>query len=286
MNAVDGFGRTTSGMANKGLFVGQVIIYVEGEDDVSFFSPLKRVLGCRIESANGKPGLLKLLERVDEEANDFIIVMDDDFDVILNKAVTSRYVVYVGRYSIENLLLCDSLLKEFVGEYCGCDDAVPDEVLLSRVWEDSGGRLAHVAAIDLAAAAAGTDRGGVPERIEMWLQIAGRRISVRDDAWEQFNAYAKGIAEEYVNNATQLLHELSHESICQNYLRGHLVFGLLRNRIFAAIKSVRNSNANIDNRALLRLLSDLFWRTESDRAKALSERLAAAKSLAQASIAA
>lgn len=273
------FGRTLSGKINKAYFVGKVICYVEGEDDVSFFAPLKRQLDIRFESANGKAEALKLARSVIESQAPFLVLLDDDFDVVAGRSLQSQHVLYVGRYSIENLIAVDDLLTEFVQDYCGSNDDVPSDFLLLRLWEDCGDRLSQIVLVDLAADLNGGDRGGVPDRIEMWIESVGRRLRIKEAAWETFQQYVATIGEDELALATQALQGQTTSDMCTRHLRGHLVFGLLRDRAIAAVKAVKGGKCVADNRMLLKTFSELFWRS-ADRSGELRARVAQAKLVA------
>lgn len=277
------FSRTTSGKINKAFFVGEVVVYVEGDDDFAFFASLRRSLGFRVESSNGKHELVKLAQRVSHDHLPYVVVMDDDFDVIAGRSFESDQVVYVGRYSIENLLACDSVIKELVCDYCGIDCDLPSDGSINQLWVDLGSKLAMVAVADLAADLAGIDRGGVPDRIEMWLQQERGKLTIRRDAWADFEAYLGQLGEARLDQAKHMLDGLSEAEVCRCHLRGHLVFGLIRNRIVAAIKA-KNGRINIDSRGLLMLCADIFWRLGSECAINLRERLFSAKASAAATL--
>lgn len=267
MAAVE-FGRTESGKANKPYFVGKVIFYVEGDDDIAFFAPLRRLLDARFESANGKNEALKLASREDGAKYPYVVILDDDFDRLLDKHISKSNVVYVGRYSIENLVARDDLLIDFVRDYCGTEDDVPEIYLMAKVWQDCGERLVRLVVADLAACISGSGRGGVPDRIEAWIEVVGERIRIRDAAWRRFEEYVRGLDGAALSRAESLLHGRESGDVCEHHLRGHLIFGLLRNRLIHAIRQIRGSGFAADSRVILRMFSEMFWRSEG-----CSERL-------------
>jgi hypothetical protein len=257
------FSRTFSGKINKSFFLKKVIFFVEGNDDVAFYAPFKRSLDCRFESADGKPELIKLALHAAQTKLPYVAVLDDDFDVISGRDVRGDRVVYVGAYSMENLLAQDEIVREFVQDFCGCNEDIPDDILLSKLWTDCGDILAKVVIADLAAMLNGIDRDAVPARIDTWIRSNGNHIFIREEAWADFQSFLLRVGQENIDAAATLLDKLSSSEICAGYLRGHLVFGLLRNRTFNAVKAVGVKAGKAYIRKLVRILTCMFWRGSS-----------------------
>jgi hypothetical protein len=255
------FSRTTSGKANKGLFIRELLVYVEGDEDVTFFSALRSELGCRFESADGKGEAEKLAKKLLDDNYPYAVILDGDFDVVLGRKIQHPRVVYLSVYSIENFLANDDVIREFIEGYCACDDGLEDILLLGDFWDLCGGDLRKLVTLDIARAMSGLDRAGIPDRIDPWLAISDSRVVLTRDARARISDLEEQTPARQILAARRLLEQRSDVEVCCELLRGHLIFGIVRKKVFIAIKRLLRRNCVADNRMLLKSMSEALWRS-------------------------
>jgi len=94
-----------------------IIIYVEGEDDIRFweivFSEFTHK-NIKIKPAFGKENLLKQAREIG--AKNLLIAMDSDYDRIHKEANNNKIILTYG-YSIENTIVTETLIKELIASY-------------------------------------------------------------------------------------------------------------------------------------------------------------------------
>jgi len=113
---------SVEGLNNRDLFLeGQnaVLIYCEDEGFEEFYGRLLRrlvpdVMYEDILCLGGKTEVLKKASEGPVAGKKRVFLLDKDFDDITGVIKSSAGIVYLGRYSIENYLLDDELLADFV----------------------------------------------------------------------------------------------------------------------------------------------------------------------------
>ncbi|MFC1871625.1 DUF4435 domain-containing protein [Chloroflexota bacterium] len=109
--------RTTSGKINKYLFSPEILIWVEGIDDIPFYvNGLERGT-CKFLPAGGKEEIKKLINALVKENLPYVVILDGDYEVLENpKSINSR-IINLRRYSIENYLLEEELIEAVCRDY-------------------------------------------------------------------------------------------------------------------------------------------------------------------------
>ena len=92
-----------------------VIIFVEGDDDILFWDVISNKAGIttsKIESAGGKNELIKKMQKIINENAQIIVACDLDHSPFLENVFDHKQIVRTYGYSIENSMYCPaSVLK-------------------------------------------------------------------------------------------------------------------------------------------------------------------------------
>ena len=92
-----------------------VIIFVEGDDDILFWDVISNKAGIttsKIESAGGKNELIKKMQKIINENAQIIVACDLDHAPFLDNIISHKQIVRTYGYSIENSMYCPaSVLK-------------------------------------------------------------------------------------------------------------------------------------------------------------------------------
>jgi len=118
------FDRTTNGIKNTPLFYrGKLLIYVEGPDDVSFWSNVfPNKVGNRTPKFKPVGGDISLEERVrvltdrniSEDQKNFIVARDSHYRKIAKELSNDRKVIETEYHSIENVMLCKCMITKTI----------------------------------------------------------------------------------------------------------------------------------------------------------------------------
>lgn len=252
------FARTAGGKSAKYLFhPSTVLVWVEGDDDLSAYNWLVRDLNCRLEPAGGKDECLQLARDLVRDDLQYVVVIDGDYEVLTRRRSSHRRVIWLGRYAIENYLVEPPCIERL----CDALRAPIDAETGRRIEDalaDAEGHLEEAIILDAAAVASDRPQSPLPNAIERLLEDGrGCRIDseavlaccaiVEADIDAEVLTNARGLVERWIQN-----HRLFH------LVRGHLAFGFVRNLIFAEVRR-RGHKLTLDNRALLVLLSAEVW---------------------------
>ena len=94
-----------------------VIIFVEGDDDVLFWNVISAKAGIiryRIEVSGGKNELNKKIEKVVNENAQIIIACDSDHSPFCENTFEHKQIVKTYGYSIENSMYCPKFIAEII----------------------------------------------------------------------------------------------------------------------------------------------------------------------------
>ena len=116
---------TSKGLNNLRKFHKKIVIYVEGQDDKTFWSYFfESIVGnkFRIKIApGGVEGLKKYAERVVSENIEIIIASDSHYDLIFDNHIQHQRIVYSYGHSIENTMYCPNNLNKIIKNRCRLD---------------------------------------------------------------------------------------------------------------------------------------------------------------------
>ncbi|MDR7192929.1 DUF4435 domain-containing protein [Luteimonas terrae] len=240
-----------------------MILYVEGVDDVSFFSPLVGELEIRCEPAYGKINVSELAGRLVGGATGYAVVMDSDLDDFIGGKISHPSVYYLPCYSIENLPALDEVLDIVASEYCGRSEAGGEAVdaLISHL-RDHGETYYDTVVYDVVTRLAGEPNALVPSHCDV---IFGNKpgLTMCADWKESVRTAVRELGRNHEAVRAQLSLLQPYEVVIR-YLRGHIIFGLLRRLFSKVVRLMTGQRVNVDNRAFLRMLSDAFWRNRGD----------------------
>jgi len=113
---------TPSGIRNLHLFHrNQYVVIVEGEDHKPFWSKIfpKEVRGNRLKliSVGSCEEVKKYLEEIITNNAYFIVAIDSDYRLLMEKLNSHTRVLETGYHSIENLMLCPATIASVIREH-------------------------------------------------------------------------------------------------------------------------------------------------------------------------
>lgn len=272
----DVFQRTQSGKAAKPLFVAQVICYVEGTDDVAFFSPIRDLLHIKFEPAYGKPNALDLARKLQRDNLKYVVLLDGDFDAFLGKTLSHARIIYLNCYAIENLFWDSLIVQRAAADYVGIDE---DDISSCTHLEDfekaNRAIIEALVTYDLACHLENCGRSLCPRHCDEMLNGVG--LKVKNGWLSSFEKQAKDIPSAFYDDAKNRLNLSIHPDSIAFYLRGHLAFGIVRRAFLFACQSNMGRKPQMEARTLLRLLGEAFWRVAPPFAEVIKGALVAAK---------
>ncbi len=253
-----GFRRTPTGKAAKYLFhPNEVLVWVEGDDDLSAYDWMVRGLNCRLEPAGGKPECLKLADELAQDDLGFVVVVDGDYDILTRRRSQHRRVVWLFRHSVENYLaeeedvirLCDSIRAPV-----DSGARARFKTMLRQLEKD----LEELVVLDVAAVRSGACDSPLPGRAEPLLP-GGRGCALDPGAVAGCCGPAAAVVpKNAVREAKELIADWKSRSRMVHITKGHVVIGMVRQFIRAEL-SRRGHKWVADQRTLLVLLGAEVW---------------------------
>lgn len=262
------FQRTNSGKAVKPRFVGRTICYVEGVEDVTFFSPIANMLGVKFEPAFGKPNAEELARALVSRGGRYVVVFDNDFDDVLGKRFVDERIVYLPVYSVENLPVVDATLDSILKSYCGLSDETDAGSAALEEFFARACDVFHLLVLyDLATRVRDKENTLVPRHADViFANRPGLKVC---DVWRSTVMAAVADMRDDLDEAESMLAGTAVFERLTRYLRGHVIFGLLRRLFISVVKLLSGAKPNVDNRAFLAMLGEAFWRERRAAADAL-----------------
>lgn len=253
------FQRTNAGKAVKPKFIGRKICYVEGVDDVAFFNPVSERLGVKFEPAHGKPNSEELARKLVAQGGDYIVVFDNDFDDLLGRRLSDPRVVYLPCYSVENLPVLDLTLDAVLTTFCALSEpTTKGSGLVRETLNREGEILDELIHYDLAMRRAEKENEIMPGHADV---IFGNRPGLNF-----CTAWKLSASEKLANSAGEIsavkssTSHLSRIRRIEVYLRGHVIFGILRRCFVSAANLLGGPKPTVDNRMFMAFLGEAFWR--------------------------
>jgi hypothetical protein len=112
----------------------QYIVYVEGDDDISFWSELFSLFGLsdfHMKVAGGKPRIEKLANSLLNDEIDVVVARDCDYSDLLDQQRKHKRILYTYGYSIENSMYCASSLAKAINIY---SHSIEDRTTETENW--------------------------------------------------------------------------------------------------------------------------------------------------------
>ena len=268
------FQRSDRGLQNTYLFYRDVIVWVEGPDDVCVYEQAFATSGVKIREAGGRPTCEMLAAAVVEKGIPIVVVLDADYDVLGSNVRPHRRVVRLSRYSIENYF-CDPDVCEQVARMCSGQpsDNYDGVQLINKVGEMVSDYLQPLITVDACLVRGGTGRSCLPERIDR-LMTKGKFMPIcRDSVTQYSDLVLRNDEAEVCEQTRRLVRSFLDSNSILHLLRGHLVFGLLRIGLTEMLKKNHRPRAPNDA-ALYALFGSALWRCGTHRdAIALKRKL-------------
>ena len=127
------FNRTSSGIRNTHLFYsGFYLVIVEGQSDCTFWSNFfPKILNGykrKIKSVGGRPEVQNYLDEILRNNAKFAVAIDSDYRLILNGLYQDSQILETEYHSIENIMLCSSVVASIVRNLSHDPDYEPSSV--------------------------------------------------------------------------------------------------------------------------------------------------------------
>lgn len=125
----------------KALFYNRkAMVYVEGTEDLNFWSPYFDEKVFKIESVGGCKNLITYIERLESGETSYIVACDSDYSAFKGHAYSSDLVVTTYGHSIENMMYCPYNLNEVVKKL---SKSLNDSTSDIQSWYDQFVKIAH-----------------------------------------------------------------------------------------------------------------------------------------------
>lgn len=262
------FSRTLSGKQAKYLFYSEPLVWVEGVDDIPFYTELFGTLPVRIEDAGGKPECLKLAQAIIEYDHPYVVVLDGDYGVLDRQRSPHRRVVYLHRYSFENYLFEYRPIERVSKKLAKVD---PGEELLGSMFEDTleyvSYELRELVTLDVAHDRVNSGTEVFPDRVEQVIEGGGgsaTRLALDHSRISHLCTEAhQTIMSSVFDNAHELITGFLAQRRLIDLMRGHFIFGLLRRLIFSVTRQHTGRKPRIGDDELKVLLTSELWNLET-----------------------
>lgn len=255
------FVRSNSGQVNKYQFLSDPLVWVEGDDDVTFFLQLLRNRSCHIQAAGGREECVKLSEAIHQKNHPFVVILDGDYHVLKRRRSTHRRVVHLYRYAIENYLFEASVVEQVARSFAKVGPM--EEVIGNKL--DSLATTVHLelgemVTIDAAHQLTNSGIAACPKSAE---QLLKNKDPLEFNAATISSYCSKGNST--ISNAVIKDTRASVAAYLQKHrfvdlLRGHIVFELIRFAISAAVTHKTGKPPKFSKESLFVALSSEVWR--------------------------
>jgi len=262
------FSRTSSGLLAKHHFYTEPLLWVEGPEDISFYSRVVQGKYCRVMSANGKEECKKLLKQLCDKNSPYVIVMDGDYDAVLLKRSPHRRAVFLKRYAIENYLFHKDPIKNICRDLSNSENAtqlVEDTIVAIETHIVRS--LYCLVSLDFAHYINGTGNSYFPDHPGSLMsgtkKIEFNRIRIAEKCKE-----ARAVLDSNkMREARRTFRRYVKSHRLVDMVKGHFLFGLIRIYILDIVKKAKGRNCIIDSDALRALIVNDVWnidRTEEE----------------------
>ena len=149
------------------------IVYVEGEDDINFWSCLFQKAGQNgqyLEFAGGIEELQKIMEQIVNEGAKVIVACDSHYSRILGYHLNHEQIIRTFGYSIENTMYCPCILNDAVNKL---SRKIEDRIKTIQEWFNTFCDSAKILLIfDLANAIRNGSIGVIGDKCNRFLNSA------------------------------------------------------------------------------------------------------------------
>lgn len=254
------FIRTKSGLVAKFLFFREPLVWVEGPTDIPIYDQILRSRNCRIESAGGKSECIKLADALIQLDLPYIVVIDGDYEILQRKRSKHRRIILLNRHSIENYLFEEKPINNICCKY---SSIVNQENLIagsfSALIQTIDTELLDLMVIDVAHNRAGTEFKPFPDT---HLTIIDSREDLSFDSdriAELCQRFEMEVDREAIAEAEWLINEFVKDRRFVDLIKGHFIFGILRDLFYNMVREETGKAPNIDNKGLRVLMAIAVW---------------------------
>ena len=255
------FSRTSGGLAEKWRFHNVPTVWVEGPTDFYFYSPIAEELPCRFEPFHGRKNARALITSLKEKNDPYLVILDGDYYILQNARRHHRRVIVLSRYSYENYLWDPEIINRVCLRFaqCGEEKDIIKAPMLGAV-EMLEKEFLRALILEVAARRMDPAPKVLPDRIEVLLE---NQRSVKLNL-----SRLKGLvreAEKTVDTSIEAEAKRDIEAFLKcncitHIVRGHLLFGLLRQIFFQVANKERGARMSASDEVLLQMFSEAVWR--------------------------
>jgi len=272
------FDRTDVGKINQYLFYQDPVIWVEGADDIPFYEHSLTTGSCVFKPADGKPECIKLAAAIKEHDLPYIVVLDGEYNILRKKRSGHRWIVILGRHSIENYLFEKDLVRHICCDYVSLkirnslDKSAKLDEFAKTVGDHFDTLLSYVESelfdlvvLDVADCMGKTGCDVLPNRIDPLCQSGTEVIFVDSQISRYCNKGKNKISQQHIDDAKSLISDFCKYKRFIDIVPGHLVYGILRRFIKKTIKRNTGKSISIDDEGMMLLLTAGVWLVVKNR---------------------
>ena len=230
-------------------YQADVMVYVEGEDDVPFWEFLFDSLvkyKVEVQDVGGSKELLKYIDDINDGKLQGLIACDSDFEVLKNDLSNSNIIKTYG-YSIENTLICESTILKVVKSIGKLSVKNTPNQKLKEWFRLFNNSIEQLILYDI-----------YNEINELGISVVGDNCS---RFFKSKNTYeiCEFKIDEFIKNISFSVYDNEYDSIralingvsrnSTDFIRGHFLFSAVSRFISVTIKQI-NSKVSISNDAL------------------------------------
>lgn len=288
--------RTDEGKINKYLFSENILIWVEGADDLPFYINSCLDLECRFISAGGKEESNKLRKALIEEDLPYVVIVDGDYNVIEKKSRQNNRIIILDRYSIENYFFENELMYQLCKDYLclkiGNNSDNADEIEnwcgivtddFNKLVEECEVNLHQLIILDISNCKAYTGINTLPQNIDQLLSSTRGIVFNIEEIENRLIHLNHGLPSNIINDVIANVVRFIQERRFLDTIPGHLLFGLIRRFVGKEVRKFTHKAISIDNDSLILLLTKYMWSivTSDDHVKLKAKLREAIKESAQ-----
>lgn len=264
--------RTQSGQLGFAHFVDEPVIWVEGDDDVLFFSKL---LGTRyrVKPAGGRCECEKLVEKLIEKDLPYGVILDGDYDILGSKGPRHQRVVRLGRYAIENYFLEPDLLETISKDLLKAP--LPPEgvfVEFQSFLETLNGHLLELIIRDIGHCAIRSGHNCFPDAPNEFFRTRGSLVPDVERIAIKIREADSNFPNVCLKSARDKVRRFFSRKQFKHLIRGHFAFGVVWHYLGFVMRT-NGKKFSVSSPALLVILCNEVWRCPNPEHKSLKRRV-------------
>jgi predicted ATP-dependent endonuclease of OLD family len=254
------FDRTISGKISKFLFYDQVLVWVEGKTDIPFYQCILKNQNIRFELTTGKTESQKIITTLIENDFPFVVILDGDYDILQSKKSKHRRVILLHRYSFENYLFELEPIKRICSSYTNnseINDLIEQKFnsLNTHLREN----LIKLLILDIVNYRLDLGIKLFPNKNESLMESRSELLFSSERIENCCQLVSNEISQDILERISKDIDKYLENGRFADLIRGHFIFGLIRDLIISVVKKGNEQNPNFDNVSLILLLSEITW---------------------------